>query len=236
MTHPPVIRLHLFFARDCDRAVILRQGPSTHFRMILWHRDTDRFEDGQWVKHKIYPERCSLSPDGRHFLYFALDGKWQSPARGSFTAISRPPWFTALALYPEGDTWGGGGAFVDDAHYVIDTPGDATDIIGRAGGLHRVFHTAPSHRIKTGIVLANGAPAPLTKATVERLLHGDTWRPPFDRYDTQGGVLYRRAGGAMHPIRDFGDMAFEPLRAPYAEAPGAVERPAWHPLNQEPPR
>jgi len=96
MSTPPVIRLHLFFARDNDRAVILRQGPSDVFRLILWHRDSDRFEDGQWLKHKVYTDRCDLSPDGRHFLYFALDGKWGSAARGSYTAISRPPFFTAL--------------------------------------------------------------------------------------------------------------------------------------------
>ena len=31
---------------------------------------------------------------------------------GTWTAISRPPYFTALAVWPKGDTWGGGGLFV----------------------------------------------------------------------------------------------------------------------------
>ena len=36
-----------------------------------------------------------------------------APARpGTWTAISRPPWFTALAVWPKGDSWGGGGLFV----------------------------------------------------------------------------------------------------------------------------
>ena len=109
MNTEPVIRLHLFFARNCDRAVILRQGPSKVFRMILWDRRNDVFEDGQWLKHKVYVERCDLSPDGKHFIYFALDGRWGTMAKGSYTAISKPPFFTALALFPEGDTWGGGG-------------------------------------------------------------------------------------------------------------------------------
>ncbi len=65
MSSAPTLRLHLFFATQNDRAVILRQGPSKLFRMILWHRDTDRFEDGQWLKHKVYPDRCALSPDGQ---------------------------------------------------------------------------------------------------------------------------------------------------------------------------
>ena len=72
MNTEPYIRLHLFFATENDRAVILRQGPARQFRMILWHRDSDTFEDGQWIKTKVYVERCDLSPDGRHFIYFAL--------------------------------------------------------------------------------------------------------------------------------------------------------------------
>ena len=43
MNTDPLIRLHLFFATETDRALILRQGPSRQFRMILWHRATDRF-------------------------------------------------------------------------------------------------------------------------------------------------------------------------------------------------
>ena len=46
----PVIRLHLFFATENDRAVILRQGPTQQFRMIRWHRDSDTFEDGHYVR------------------------------------------------------------------------------------------------------------------------------------------------------------------------------------------
>jgi hypothetical protein len=142
-TTPPTLRLHLFFAAENDRAVILRQGPSRLFRMILWHRDTDRFEDGQWLKHKVYVERCDLSPDGRHFLFFALDGKWGGAAGGSYTAISRPPFFTARVLHPQGDTWGGGGAFLSNDTYAVDGCG-ADDILRRRTGLRRAPRPAPS--------------------------------------------------------------------------------------------
>ncbi len=42
-------------------------------------------------------------------LYFAAN--WRKPHR-SWSAISRPPFFTALALWPKGDGWGGGGQFL----------------------------------------------------------------------------------------------------------------------------
>jgi hypothetical protein len=243
MNTEPVVRLHLFFATENDRAVILRQGPTRQFRMILWYRDTDTFEDGQWLKQKVYVERCCLSPDGRHFLYFALDGHWDSDAEGAFTALSRPPYWTALALFPCGDTWGGGGVFLDDVHYCAT---GGPDIIGRDEGLSRVTLGAPEKGCSTGIRLMNGQRAPLGRSTTRRILAdppprdaSDIYRRmtapgsgALDRYDTKGGNLYRRRGQELELIRDFTDMEFEPIRAPYDwrddHGPGT-----WHPLDGE---
>ncbi|MGP1356543.1 hypothetical protein [Roseicyclus sp.] len=212
-TTPPTLRLHLFFATENDRAVILRQGPSRLFRMILWHRDTDRFEDGQWLKHKVYVERCDLSPDGRHFLFFALDGKWGGAAGGSYTAISRPPFFTARVLHPQGDTWGGGGVFLSNDTYAVDGCG-ADDILRHRTGLRRVPRGAPSP-----LSLQIPAWTALQKAKAQRVAdHG---------YRTEGARLHRLADGGL--IRDFTDMSFEPILAPYADTPRA----AWHPLDGE---
>ena len=242
MKTDPLIRLHLFFATETDRALILRQGPSRQFRMILWHRATDRFEDGQWIRSKIYVERCSLSPDGRHFIYFALDGRWSAETRGSFTALSRPPFWTALSLFPEGDTWGGGGVFLDNIHYWAS--GDA-DIIGRDKGLSRIRLAEPDKGCTTGIRLMSGARAPLDRTVTRRLLADPPPRdaralfermpaPPgdtLDRYDTKGGCLYRRRGMELELIRDFTDMAFEPIRAPYDWREGDEDPVLWHPLD-----
>ncbi len=233
MSLKPVVRLHLYFARDNDRAVILRQGPSKQFRMILWHRDTDRFEDGQWLKHKVWPERCDLSPDGRHFLYFALNGDWQGVSEGAYTALSRPPWFTALALFPEGDTWGGGGRFLDDVHYVAD---GGHDVLGRDDGLVRLYRRAPDADCPTGLRQADGRCARIGKARAERAFLRDLPPDPaLDLYDTLGGRLHRRRGAELELIRDFTEMEFESVRAPYdwreAGEPGAP-RP-WHPLDGE---
>lgn len=246
MTTAPMIRLHLFFAAENDRAVILRQGPAKHCRMILWHRDNDRFEDGQWLLHKVYVERCDLSPDGQHFLFFALDARWQSEAKGSYTAISRPPYWTALALYPQGDSWGGGGCFVDNAH-VFASGGQ--DIIGRVEGVSRVEFGKVTKDCRTGLRLQSGTRAPIDRAATKRLLADPVpealpemyRRLPvprlhaLDRYDTVGGKLYRRHGMELELIRDFTDMAFEPIRAPYDwREPGQDADPTpWHPLDGE---
>jgi hypothetical protein len=63
---------------------------------------------GQWFRGRIYERRCDLSPSGDKFIYFAA--KWRTPFR-TWTAISRAPFLTALALWPKGDAWGGGGLF-----------------------------------------------------------------------------------------------------------------------------
>lgn len=230
----PVVRLHLFFATDNDRTLILRQGPSKTFRMILWHRDTDRFEDGQWLKHKVYVERCDLSPDGRHFLYFAQNGHWQGETRGSYTALSRPPYFTALALFPEGDTWGGGGRFLDNSLYVAS--GD-TDIVGRDDGLVRLYRRKPDSACPSGLRGPDGKCARIGKDKAARAFDTSPPRhPAFDLYDTMGGKLYRRDGLDLTLIRDFTDMTFEPIRAPYDwrenTTPAKTADP-WHPLQDE---
>lgn len=243
MTQKPVVRLHLYFATGSPLAVIVRQGPTRHYRMILWDRSDDSFIDGQWTKQKVYTNWCAISPDGKHFMYAMLDGKWGSPGEGSYTAISRPPYWTAVALFPEGSTWHTGGIFLDNRHYLA--AGDI-DIIGRDDGLVRLHWGEPGRGCTTGLRRANGTPAPLEKDTVTRLLSGDLPAPyhelserltdsrdrPLDRYDTQGGCLYRRSAGEMTLIRDFTDMTFEAIRAPYDWRDSDKATP-WHPLDKK---
>ncbi|WP_375228033.1 hypothetical protein [Roseobacter sp. S98] len=237
----PVVRLHLFFATENDRAVILRQGPSKQWRMILWHRDTDRFEDGQWLKQKVWPGRCALSPDGANFIYFALDGHWKGPAEGAYSALSQPPYWTALSLFPCGDTWGGGGFFLDNRHYFAT---GGADIIGRDAGLSRVRPGAPEKGCSSGIRLMSGARAPLDRAATRRILadpapeglkdiHDRMPAPQSDageQYETQGSALFRRQDVDLVLIRDFGDMTFEPVRAPYDWRDNDA---SWHPLRED---
>lgn len=95
-------------ARDGRSATLFRRGPSRQVRILRWWLDDDRLEAGQWLKGRIYERRCDLSPDGNLLVYFAA--KWATPLE-TWTAISRTPYLTALALWPMGGAWGGGGLF-----------------------------------------------------------------------------------------------------------------------------
>jgi hypothetical protein len=70
---------------------------------------------GQWFKGRIYEKRCDLSPDGTKLIYFAqkINRRTLNDPKYSYawTAISRPPYLTALALWRKGDCWNGGGLF-----------------------------------------------------------------------------------------------------------------------------
>lgn len=115
--HDVPARLFVIPAREAPKAVILRRGPSKWVELILWHTDTDTFDRGQWFKGRIHERRCDLSPDGSLFVYFAqkIEARTLQDTEYTYawTAISKPPYLTALALWPKGDCWHGGGLFLD---------------------------------------------------------------------------------------------------------------------------
>lgn len=113
-------RIHVLLASDAPVGLVIRRGPSKSVATLLWNRKTDDFQLGQWLKGRIYERRCDLSPDGKHFLYFAMNGKWQSEARGSWTAISRAPYLKALAIFPKGNCWHGGGLWTSTKKYWLN--------------------------------------------------------------------------------------------------------------------
>jgi hypothetical protein len=113
-------RLHVLLARSGSRAVVLRRGPSKQVCVLGWDRRHDTFEEGQWLRGRIYERRCDLSPDGRYLIYFAMNGRWNSPTGGSWTAISRAPWLRALVLLGKGDGWHGGGLFTGPDRYWLN--------------------------------------------------------------------------------------------------------------------
>jgi hypothetical protein len=107
-TNPDSARLYVIIARNVRSAIVFRRGPVRKVRLLNWNLETDKLTPGQWFFGRVYERRCDLSPDGRLLAYFA--GNHRKPF-GTWTAISRPPYFTALALWPKGDTWGGGALF-----------------------------------------------------------------------------------------------------------------------------
>jgi hypothetical protein len=114
-------RLYLILASEAPVGVIFRRGPSNKVQIIRWNTADDTFEPGHWFKGRIYERRSDLTPDGTKLVYFA--SKQQLYAKkekigedffANWTAISKPPYLTALALWPAGETYHGGGLFADN--------------------------------------------------------------------------------------------------------------------------
>ena len=104
-------RIHVILARRAPTAIVFRRGPSKQVLTLRWDTASHEFRIGQWLKARIYEHRCDLSPSGEKLIYFAAS--YRGPFR-TWTAVSRPPYLTALALWPKGDAWGGGGLFENE--------------------------------------------------------------------------------------------------------------------------
>lgn len=125
----PACRLYVILAREAATAVVFRRGPSKWVQVIHWDTATDTFTHGQWFHGRIYEKRCDLSPDGTLLIYFAQKmqkGGFDPTYSYAWTAISRLPYLTALALWPNGCCWGGGGLFLSDKEVWLNQREDAT--------------------------------------------------------------------------------------------------------------
>lgn len=195
MTAP---RLFVIMASDSDVAVVIRRGPTEWAQITLWRTDSDVFTDGAWFHGRIFPEKCDLSPDGELFVYAAFKGdRLQSSYTDSWTAVSRPPWLHALALWPMGTTYGGGGRFV----------GDRRLILRGAGEPH------PDHR-PVGLEIVTGV-ADLHRSTDE--VEGAEWSGRDRRNRlvfTREGRLFARSGLHDVVLADFDGREPHPTPAP----------------------
>ena len=113
-------RIHVLLAREAPVGLIIRRGPSKSVCTVLWERERDRFQLGQWMRGRIYERRCDLSPDGRHFIYFAMNARLTARLRGAWTAISRVPHLKAVTLLSKGDCWHGGGLFLSNRDFWLN--------------------------------------------------------------------------------------------------------------------
>jgi hypothetical protein len=113
-------RLFVYLARDRPLAVILRRGPTEWARLSLWHTETDTFEHGQWIKGRVYERRSDLSQDGALFAAFIRQSggrPGQAPAASdTWVALSKPPYFSALAVWFIGGTYYTGAFFPRPQH------------------------------------------------------------------------------------------------------------------------
>ena len=82
-------RLHVILPTNSDNALVIRRGPSKQTCILSWNTQSDEVQPTQWLKGRIYERRSDVSPDGKHWIYFAMNGRWNSKNRGSWTAIAK---------------------------------------------------------------------------------------------------------------------------------------------------
>ncbi len=99
-TAPPCI-LYAILARESDWAVIFRSGPKRRVQLIRWNTKTDKFDHGQWLKHKVLERQADLSPSGDKLIclstYYRKADRELDRQLGPLLIVSRPPYFTAAA-------------------------------------------------------------------------------------------------------------------------------------------
>ncbi|MFM9938298.1 MAG: hypothetical protein ACKVP7_02230 [Hyphomicrobiaceae bacterium] len=122
----PSCRIYAVLARNGLSAVVFRRGPSKQVCMLRWWLRSDKLDIGQWFKGRVYERRSDLSPDGELLVYLAA----KHTGLNVWNAISRPPYFTALALWSNLGTWGGGGLFETDRSLGLNTPHQQPSIHG----------------------------------------------------------------------------------------------------------
>jgi hypothetical protein len=181
-------------------AVVIRRGPSSWAQLTRWDTATDTFTGGAWFRGRIFAEKCDVSHDGELFVYAAHQGRRLGTSyTDSWTAVSRPPWLYALALWPMGTTYGGGGRFTGARRLVL-----------RGAGRPHPDHPAD------GLEIAAGMAEP-HRSTQE--IDGADWtgRDQRDRlvFAARGGI-WLRCDGEDRLLADFN-----------AQVPNAVPPPAW---------
>jgi hypothetical protein len=127
----PSTRIYVIMARRSRTAVVFRRGPAKRVLVLRWDIPNNVLEEGQWLHGHLYERRCDLSPSGEYLAYFAAKWKGEYP---SYTAISRPPWLTALALWRGLGAWGGGGLFQDERTLLLNHGGSPKVDEGRLDG------------------------------------------------------------------------------------------------------
>lgn len=203
-------RISVYLARGAPVGVILRRGPSQWAHLTLWDRRSDRFTAGQWFRGRVYERRCDVSPDGRYFVYFAAKNGPRDDPHGigeAWTAISRPPYFTALGLWTNLGSWYGGGVFDTDRQLQLDATCSLQP--------HRAF-PVPHLKIR-----------PMAAATSpwEQRLLAAGWRLVERGFDprTHRRVGRREIWEKRHPERDITlcqeveDVDFQRYGGPYRE-------------------
>jgi len=220
-------RLHVLMASAAPVGVVIRRGPAKRVATYLWDRTTDEFQIGQWLKGRIYARRSDLSPDGRHFLYFAMNGKRHLEPSGYWTAISRAPYLKALALFPEGDTWSGGGLWTSNTTY-WHNPGCWQDTLWDTTGFEREPAREPSEGHAKGCAMIYFQRLVRDGWTMKEVIRLNEWHwvQDFEKPLPHGWALRKRAHGQVNaPVGKGCHWDEHALLPPLSGS--AIECPEW---------
>ena len=178
----------------------------------------------------------------------APDGKSQGKSApradtGTWTAISRPPYFSALAVWPSFGTWTGGGYFRSDNEVVL-FESDEGMVPQENVRRPAVFKMSPYFTNRTfcnAELAARAEGYPIKKEAGEAIVNGLAGSDKPKRWvdwihaDRASGILYFAVDGAVYrlanwagldpveyltaatKIADFNGLSFQQMRAP-AEA------------------
>ena len=233
----------VLLAREASTAVILRRGPTQWWHVVEWDTRRDSFVKGQWFRGRLYPGKCDVSPNGKLLVYFG--GKFRAYKSGGYgdtwTAVSRPPYLTALALWPVGGTYGGGGVFLDNRtvtfrcsaplyegrHHPDHPPGPlrivepwkAAEPVSRRthGDMILECETMQPSRRKRMFTLnrADGSPS-------------DQFEAHWADFDQLGRIVATVGGRVLAASRKFGEpLRWQVLADFHEERPQRMEAPEW---------
>jgi hypothetical protein len=187
-------------------AAVFLRVPGHWWHVLAWDLSRGTLEPGAWLKGTLYPRRSDVSPNGRLLCYFlAKEGKGAFMGmhdRHVFTAVSKLPWVTALAAWPEPDTDTAGHHFASPPRLDLGpTRHGGRGPLGHEIGLARTGPAQYAAELRRGWVEHPDCPP----------------RHPHDDWDEERSVVLVKArpgGGASLVLSDEG---WDP------DAPGAID-------------
>ncbi len=113
MREPTPPRIFCLPATAAPVVAVLRRGPADWSHVGRWDLRRRVYEPGAWLRGRVFPRRCDLSPDGRWLCYFAHKPGATWEHGDTYIAVSKLPWLTALHASGANGTWTRGSQFIE---------------------------------------------------------------------------------------------------------------------------
>src|SRR3569832_548750 len=111
-------------AAEAPVVAVFRRGTTNWSHVGQWDLAGLRYNPGGWLRGRIFPRRCDLSPDGQFLAYFAHKPRATWELGETYIAISKLPWLKALHVFATCGTWTRGYCFSTDARAHAGEVGD----------------------------------------------------------------------------------------------------------------